>query len=96
VKEQDLLGSEGGFFGGKLAGTPVWKPGVAARLLESQAAGKPRVVFSAAGHKPWTFSTLPEPELRLLYAGTIANGGSIWFGMYPMSLICRRWVPSQK
>ncbi len=83
IKEQDILGSEGGFIGGDLTRTPVWKPGVTARLLESQSAGKPRVIFSAAGHKPWTFSLLPEAELRLLYAGTVANAAGVWFGMWP-------------
>lgn len=83
VREQDLLGSEGGFIGGDLTRVPIWKPGVTARLLESQAEGKPRIIFSAAGHKPWTFSLLPEAELRLLYAGTIANAASCWFGMWP-------------
>ena len=36
--------------------------------LETQAGGKPTVIFSAAAHKPWTFSILPAPELRLLSA----------------------------
>ena len=83
IAEQDLLGSEGGFIGGDLLRVPIWKPGVTARLLETQAAGKPRVIFSAAGHKPWAFSTLPEAELCLLYAGTVANAASVWFGMWP-------------
>ena len=81
--EQDLLGSEGGFISGDLTRTPLWKPGLTARLLETQASGKPRVIFSAAGHKPWTFSILPAPELRLLYADSIANGASVWFGFTP-------------
>ena len=83
IAEQDILGSEGGFIGGDLTRVPIWKPGVTARLLETQAGGKPRVIFSAAGHKPWTFSLLPEAELRLLYAGTIANAAGVWFGMWP-------------
>jgi hypothetical protein len=83
VKEQDLLGSEGGFLGGDLTRIPLWKPGLTARLLETQSGGKPRVIFSAASHKPWTFSLLPDPELRLLYADTIANGASVWMGITP-------------
>lgn len=83
VREQDILGSEGGFISGDLQQTPFWKPGVTARLLETQSGGKPRVIFSATGHKPWAFSLLPEPELRYLYAETIANGASVWFGMWP-------------
>lgn len=83
VKEQDLLGSEGGFLGGDLTRVSLWKPGLTARLLETQSGGKPRVIFSAASHKPWTFSLLPDPELRLLYADTIANGASVWMGITP-------------
>jgi len=83
VKEQDLLGSEGGFLGGDLTRVPLWKPGLTARLLETQSGGKPRVIFSAASHKPWTFSLLPDPELRLLYADTIANAASVWMGITP-------------
>jgi len=84
VAEQDLLGSEGGFIYGDLTRTPLWKPGLTARLLESQSPEKPRVIFAAAGHKPWTFSILPAAELRLLYADSIANGASLWFGFTPL------------
>jgi hypothetical protein len=59
----------------------MWKPGVTARLLETQSAGKPRIVFSAGSHKPWTFSMLPEAELRLLYAESVANAAAVWFGV---------------
>ena len=83
IKEQDLLGSEGGFLGGDLTRIPLWKPGLTARLLETQSGGKPRVIFSAASHKPWTFSLLPDPELRLLYADTIANAANVWVGITP-------------
>jgi hypothetical protein len=81
VAEQDILGSEGGFISGDLTRVPLWKPGLTARLLETQAGGKPTVIFSAASHKPWTFSILPDPELRLLYADSIANNASVWFGI---------------
>ncbi|MBI4907079.1 MAG: beta-galactosidase trimerization domain-containing protein [Acidobacteria bacterium] len=84
IAEQDLLGSEGGFISGDLTRVPLWKPGLTARLLETQAGGKPTIIFSAAGHKPWTFSLLPAPELRLLYADTIANGAGVWMGITPM------------
>jgi hypothetical protein len=81
IEHQDLLGSEGGFISGDLTRVPLWKPGLTARMLETQAGGKPTVIFSATGHKPWTFSLLPKPELRLLYASTIANAASVWMGM---------------
>ena len=83
VEEQDLLGSEGGFIGGDLTKVPLWKPGLTARMLETQAGGKPTIIFSAASHKPWTFSLLPGPELKLLYADTIANGAGVWMGITP-------------
>ncbi|HWQ53415.1 MAG TPA: beta-galactosidase trimerization domain-containing protein [Bryobacteraceae bacterium] len=83
VKEQDLLGSEGGFIAGDLTRTPLWKPGLTARMLETQAGGKPTVIFSASSHKPWTFSLLPDAELRLLYADSIANAANIWFCSTP-------------
>ncbi|MEK7406148.1 MAG: alpha-amylase family protein [Acidobacteriota bacterium] len=86
IAEQDILGSEGGFISGDLTRVPMWKPGVTAKLLETQSPTKPRVIFSAAGHKPWTFSILPAPELRLLYADTIANAASVWFGFPPSEL----------
>lgn len=79
VAEQDLLGAEGGFISGDLTRVPLWKPGLTARLLETQAGGKPRVIFCASSHKPWTFSLLPAAELRLLYADSIANGANVWF-----------------
>lgn len=78
VAEQDLLGSEGGFIYGDLTRTSLWKAGLTARLLETQAPDKPRVIFAAAAHKPWTFSMLPAPELKLLYADSIANGANVW------------------
>ncbi len=83
VAEQDLLGAEGGFIYGDLTRTPLWKAGLTARLLETQAAGKPTVIFAAAAHKPWTFSLLPAPELKLLYADSIANGANVWMGITP-------------
>ncbi len=81
VEHEDLLGSEGGFISGDLTRVPLWKPGLTARMLETQAGGKPTVIFSAAALKPWTFSLLPKPELRLLYADTIANAASVWMGL---------------
>jgi hypothetical protein len=86
VEEQDILGSEGGFIYGDLLRVPIWKPGVTAKLLETQAPNKPRVIFAAAAHKPWTFSLLPAPELRLLYADSIANGANVWLGITPFEL----------
>ena len=65
-QEQDMLASEGGFLGGDMTRLSLWKPGLNARLLETQAPNKPRQVYVAASHKPWTFSLLPAAELRLM------------------------------
>jgi hypothetical protein len=86
AEHQDILGSEGGFISGDLNQVQLWKPGLTARLLETQAPTKPRVIFSAAAHKPWTYSVLTRPELRLLYADSIANAASVWFCFTPKEL----------
>jgi hypothetical protein len=41
------------------------------------------LIFSVASYKSWTFFLLPDPELRLLYADTVANGASVWMGITP-------------
>jgi len=81
--EEDLILNEGGFLYNDLTRVPLWRPGVMARLQEAQAGGKPYVVACAAALKSWNMSLLPEPELRLLYADSIANGASVYFGMFP-------------
>jgi hypothetical protein len=81
--EEDLILNEGGFLYNDLTRVPLWRPGVMARLQETQAGGKPYVVACAAALKSWNMSLLPEPELRLLHADSIANGASVYFGMFP-------------
>jgi len=81
--QEDLVINEGGFLYGDLTRMPLWRPGVMARLQESQAAGKPYVVACAAALKSWNVSLLPDPELRLLYADSIANGAGVYFGLFP-------------
>ena len=83
IKEQDLLGTEGGFLYGDLRQTPFWKPGCEAKLIETQARGKPTVIFDCAGHKSWSFYPLPRAEIKLLYADTIAHGAGVWFAVFP-------------
>jgi len=78
---QDFLGAEGGFLYYDLRATPLWKPGMAAKLLETQAGGKPTVVFIAGAHKGWDTYLLPPTETRLLYADAVANGANPWYGI---------------
>lgn len=86
IAEQDMLGSEGGYLYGDLTRTPVWRPGVTARLLETQSGGKPRVIFSSGRPGPWQYSNHSEPELRLLCAGTLANAAGTFFFMSPHAM----------
>jgi hypothetical protein len=86
VQEQDWLASEGGFIYNDLTRTPLWKPGMRARLLETQAGGKPVVVIAGAMQKPWTYTVLPPAELRLLYADSMANGAGIYYSLTPTML----------
>jgi len=80
-KEQDLLGAEGGYEYNDLNKTPPWKPGLQARLLETQAGGKPTVIIGCPALKPWTHAMLPAAEARLMYADAIANGAGIWLSL---------------
>ena len=80
IRETDVLGAEGGFLYGELR-EPVYKPGSVAKLLETQAAGKPAVVFDAAKQGPWSFSTLPAGEISLLYSQTITNQANVWLAI---------------
>jgi len=83
VKYQEILGAEGGFiFYTHPEKVPWWKPGATAKLLESQANGKPTVVFIAGDHKPWNRYIHTSSETKLLYADTVANGANIWYGLH--------------
>ena len=79
-KYQDLVGAEGGFEYYNLFETPVFKPGMTAKLLEAQAPDKPRVIFIAAKHSPWNKEVLTPAELANRCAQTIANGAYYWIG----------------
>ena len=83
IRHTDILGAEGGFLHGELSHTSIFKPGITAKLLESQSQGKPTVVFDCAGHKPWSLYLLPQAEISLLHAQTIANGANVWLAVGP-------------
>lgn len=80
IKETDILGAEGGFLYGGLE-EPIYKPGATAKLLETQAEGKPTVIFDAAKQGPWAFSMLPPGEISLLYSQTISHGAQVWLAI---------------
>ncbi|MDD2708434.1 MAG: beta-galactosidase trimerization domain-containing protein [Verrucomicrobiae bacterium] len=83
IEHTDILGAEGGFLHGDLNRLPVYKPSVTAKLLESQARGKPTVVFDCAGHKPWSWHALPEGEIDLLLKETTCHGANAWLAIFP-------------
>lgn len=82
IAYQDALLAEGGFLYSDLRKTPIWKPGLTAKLLETQAEGKPYIVAIAGRLGPWSRYLLPHAETWLTYAEAIANGANIWYGIY--------------
>ncbi|MCM8785719.1 MAG: beta-galactosidase trimerization domain-containing protein [Candidatus Omnitrophica bacterium] len=83
IKYTDILGAEGGFIYNDLNLTPIYKPGITAKLLSSQSDGKPIVVFDCAGHKHWSWYLLPDKEVKILMYETIANGANVWMAIFP-------------
>jgi hypothetical protein len=81
AQEEDLLASEGGYVYNDLNQTPLWKAGLRARMIETQAGGKPTVIIACPALKPWTHAMLPAAEARLMYADTIANGANPWMSL---------------
>jgi hypothetical protein len=79
----DLVGTEGGFmpYGPPKDGY-LWKPSVAAKVLEAVAPDKPRVIFMAADQKPWSWYAHTPVETQLCIASTVANGAGIWYGLH--------------
>ncbi len=86
IRHSDMLIAEGGFLYNDLNHQPLHKPGVTAKLLSSQSGGKPALGANAAGHKPWNWYLLPEPEISLLFAQTLAHGGTYWTAFFPGNL----------
>ena len=79
----DLIGAEGGFIGySPLRGQFRYKPGAAAKVLEATAPDKPRVIFIDHAFKRYDYHALTESEIRLMYAGTLANGAWPWYLIY--------------
>lgn len=80
---QDIIGTEGGFvYYGPARDVDLWKASATAKLQESMAGGRPCVIFIAGDHKTWNWYHLTGPETTVLYAGTVANGASPWYGLH--------------
>ncbi|MDF2814283.1 MAG: hypothetical protein K0Q81_483 [Paenibacillus sp.] len=83
IRYQDILGAEGGFLGGNLTQLPIFKPGLSAKLLETQADGKPTVIFIAGRMGGgWNRMLLSPVETEIVHAESAANGASTWYGVY--------------
>ena len=77
----DLLGAEGGFvWVGR--GTSLWPVSPMAKLIETQAEGRPTVIFIAGDCKPWSYYMHTAPETGMYYAQSVANGASVWYGIH--------------
>lgn len=79
----DIVGTEGGFqFYGPPKDVDIWRCGLNARAVEAVAGDRPRVIFMAGDHKPWSWYLHTPAETRLCYASALANGASVWYGIH--------------
>ena len=86
IEVDDILGSEGGFLGyDPLRTNFFFNTSATAKLLNSQARGKPTVVFIDYGFKKYDYYGHPEPEIGRMYAETIANNANPWFLWYELT-----------
>ena len=86
LKYNDILGTEGGFmFYGPAKSAYLWHPSFTARLTEAVAPDKPRVIFMAADHKPWSWWLHSPLETQLCIASVTANSANIWWGLHGSS-----------
>jgi hypothetical protein len=77
----DVLGAEGGFVWVS-KNTPLWHVSPMAKAIETQAQGKPTVIFIAGDYKPWSFCMHTAQETKLYYAQSLANGANVWYGIH--------------
>ncbi|MDA0990621.1 MAG: beta-galactosidase trimerization domain-containing protein [Verrucomicrobia bacterium] len=76
----DWIGSEGGFqFYGFPQRAMLWKVGSTAKMLESIAPDKPRVIFINGANCPWNYLIHSAPETELMIASTAANAANHWY-----------------
>ena len=77
----DFLGAEGGFVWTH-RGISHWHLSPMAKLIETQAQGKPAVTFIAGDSKPWSYFLHTPEETTIYYAQAIANGTNVWYGLH--------------
>jgi hypothetical protein len=77
----DFLGTEGGFVWINKAFDYMHTTSHA-KYIETKAKGKPYVIFIAGDSKPFSYCMHNEEETKRLYALSLANGASIWYGIH--------------
>ena len=77
----DMIGAEGGFaWTNRNSGTEHVTP--MAKLLETQAEGKPYVIFTAGDRKPHSYHMHSAVDTKLMLAQSVATGAGIWYGIH--------------
>ncbi|MCL1857203.1 MAG: beta-galactosidase trimerization domain-containing protein, partial [Kiritimatiellaeota bacterium] len=77
----DMLGAEGGFVWVN-KNTSLWPISPEAKILETQARGKPTVIFIAGDYKPHSYYMHTAAETTIYYAQALANGANVWYGIH--------------
>ncbi len=82
----DIVGTEGGFqFYQPAKNAYLWRPSFSAKLIEAVAPEKPRVIFMAADHKPWSWWLHSPLETKLCISSITANAANVWYGIHGSS-----------
>jgi hypothetical protein len=88
IQSQDVLAAEGGFIYDELSHQPVWRVGSNAKYYQTQASGKPTLVFMSPAHGPWRSYYLSECELQLAFSQAPIHGSGVWFTAF-------HWFPER-
>lgn len=81
LEYNDILGTEGGFFGLSKS-SYNWKPSVTVKVLEALAPDKPRVNFMAGNHYPLSWYMHSAAETKLCIASSVAHDCNVWYGLH--------------
>ncbi len=81
LEYNDILGTEGGFFG-LTKSSYNWKPSITVKVLEALAPNKPRVNFMAGNHYPLSWYMHNAAETKLCIASTVAHNCNVWYGLH--------------
>ena len=77
----DIIGAEGGFVPAD-RDTSIYFCSAFAKDIEDKAEGKPTVIFAKAERSPSPLIMHTAGETKRVFAQTVANGASIWYGIH--------------